>query len=61
MAINFIMLPSLRRVSLPYDRVAVWSRLYDIGSKIMGILSGVVVLHSASPRTMLPTIISRIL
>jgi hypothetical protein len=41
MAINFIMLPSLRRVSLPYDRVAAWSRLYDIGSKIMVTLSGV--------------------
>jgi len=39
--ISFIFLPTLRCVSLPYDRVAAWSKLYDIGSKIMMAFSGV--------------------
>lgn len=38
---SFVFLPSLRRVSVPLDRISAWSRQYDIASKIMGSLGGI--------------------
>jgi uncharacterized membrane protein len=34
-AISFIIMPAMRQISIPLDRVSAWSKSYDIATKIM--------------------------
>jgi hypothetical protein len=34
-AVSFLIMPALRRISIPLDRISVWSKTYDTGAKIM--------------------------
>jgi len=33
--INFVTMPALKKVSIPLDRIAFWSKTFDLASKIM--------------------------
>jgi Domain of unknown function (DUF1772) len=39
--ISFVFLPSLRQVTVPLDRISVWSKQYDLASKIMIRFAGI--------------------
>jgi hypothetical protein len=39
--ISFVFLPSLRRVTVPLDRISAWSRQYDIAARIMASLAAI--------------------
>jgi hypothetical protein len=55
MVVSFVFLPSLRCISSPFDRIATWSKAYDIASKMMAGLAGVASLGFGTAAYYAPT------